>query len=143
MPTMGFSLRTFPVRRPFKGHRWLPLPGGESNLWRTPMAESEYAEGGLNWASWSLAAQEHYSFLQNLENDDLKKYHYGSGMDSRREGIWNMAYERYNINFMAIWGKDVLNNLPFESFDDELALSVQVPKKLRRRKWQLARVRTS
>lgn len=38
-----------------------------------------------------------------------------------------------NINFMAIWGKDVLDNLPFETFDDELALSVQVPIKLRRR----------
>ncbi|KAL9131352.1 MAG: hypothetical protein Q9217_000679 [Psora testacea] len=123
-----------PGAPPYKGHRWLPLPDGDKNLWRTPMAETRYEQNGPDWGSWSLGAQAHYSFLQNLENHELERYHYGNGLDPKREGIWNMAYERMNINFMAIWGKDVLDNLPFESFDDELALSVQVPIKLRRRK---------
>ncbi|KAL9630161.1 MAG: hypothetical protein Q9164_006559, partial [Protoblastenia rupestris] len=123
-----------PGAPPYKGHRWLPLPNGDKDLWRTPFAQTRYEQNGPDWGSWSLGAQAHYSFLQNLENDELERYHYGNGLDPKREGIWNMAYERMNINFMAIWGKDVLDNLPFESFDDELALSVQVPIKLRRRK---------
>ena len=122
----------YPGGPPYKGHRWLPLPDDKKNLWRTPMAESSYDPNGPDWGSWSLGAQAHYSFLQNLENDDLQAYYYGNGKDPRREGIWDMAYHRMNINFMAIWGKDVLDNLPFPSFDDELALSVQIPEKTRR-----------
>ncbi|KAG8529541.1 uncharacterized protein KY384_006178 [Bacidia gigantensis] len=121
-----------PGAPPFKGHRWLPLPDGDKNIWRTPMAVSEYNANGNDWQSWSLGAQAHYSFLQNLENDDLHLYHYGNGLDPKHEGLWNMEYERMNINFMAIWGKDVLDNLPFRSFDDELALSVEVPHELKR-----------
>ena len=124
-----------PGAPPYKGHRWLPLAGNDTELWRTPSAQSKYHPDGPDWASWSLGAQAHYSFLQNLENDNLDIYRFGAGMDPKREGIWNMAYERMNINFMAIWGKDVKANLPFPGFDDELALSVQVPEKLRRRKF--------
>ena len=121
-----------PGAPPFRGHRWLPLPDDEKNLWRTPMSESKYDPDGPDWGSWSLGAQAHYSFLQNLEQDNLDIYHYGHGLDDEREGIWNMAYGRMNINFMAIWGEDVLDNLPFATYDDELALSVGVNTKLRR-----------
>lgn len=96
------------------------------------MSESKYDPDGPDWASWSLGAQAHYSLLENLENGDLTLYHYGHGLDPEREGIWNMAYERMNINFMAIWGKDVRDNLPFHTLDDELELSVTVNKELRR-----------
>lgn len=126
-----------PGAPPYKGHRWLPLPDNEKNKDKTPMVKSAYEPNGPDWGSWSLGAQAHYSFLENLEKDQLHFYHYGHGLDAEREGIWDMAYARMNINFMAIWGKDVLDNLPFESFDDELALSVQVPLKLRRRKYNL------
>lgn len=125
-----------PGAPPFKGHRWLPLPGGtekDDNLWRTPMAQTSYDPNGPDWGSWQLGAQAHYSFFENLENDNLELYHYGHGTDKEREGIWNMQYDRMNINFMAIWGKDVLDNLPFDTNDDELELSVGVNKKLRRR----------
>lgn len=120
---------------PFKGHRWLPLPENEKNLWRTPMVESSYDPDGPDWGSWSLGAQAHYSFLENLEKENLELYHYGHGIDDEREGIWNMAYGRMNINFMAIWGQDVLDNLPFSTPDDELELSVTVNKKLKRREF--------
>lgn len=123
-----------PGAPPFKGHRWLPLPENERNLDKTPMIESSYDPDGPDWGSWSLGAQAHYSFLENLEKGELSRYYYGWGMNPDREAIWHMMYQRMNINFMAIWGKDVLDNLPFETFDDELALSVTVPKKLRRRK---------
>ena len=126
-----------PGASPFDGHRWLPLPGGadkDQELWRTPMVETSYDPNGPDWGSWSLGAQAHYSFFENLENDNLKIYHYGHGLDQEREGIWNMAYDRMNINFMAIWGKDVLDNLPFKSPDDEHELSVGFNTKLRRRK---------
>ena len=123
-----------PGAPPFKGHRWLPLPENERNLDRTPMVQSSYDPNGPDWGSWSLGAQAHYSFLENLEKDQLDLYHYGYGIDHEREGIWNMMYDRMNINFMAIWGKDVLDNLPFETPDDEAALSQQVTRKLRRRK---------
>ena len=122
-----------PGAPPFKGHRWLPLPNGDKDLWATPFTNTRYDADGPDWSSWSLGAQAHYSFLQNLENDTLNVYHFGSGLDPEHEGIWNMVYERMNINFMAIWGKDVKENLPFDSVDDELALSVQIPTKLRRR----------
>lgn len=131
----GSALPTdVPGAPPFKGHRWLPLPDNENNIHNTPMKDSTYDPNGPDWQSWSLGAQKHYSFLQNLEKDELDRYHYGWGNDLGRERIWNMMYLRMNINFMAIWGKDVLNNLPFETIDDERELSVTVPVKLGRRK---------
>lgn len=124
-----------PGAPPFKGHRWLPLPDDEKNLYKTPVSNSEYDPFGPDWQKWAIAAQVHYSLLENIETGQLRKYHYGSGLDDRREGIWNMNYGRMNINFMAIWGKDVVENIPFEDPDDEHVLSVALPTKLRRRKW--------
>ncbi len=132
----GVLAPDMPGAPPFQGHRWLPLPGGankDEELWRTPMAETSYDPNGPDWGSWSLGAQAHYSFLENLEKGNLTLYHYGHGVDEEREGIWNMAYDRMNINFMAIWGKDVLDNLPFRTPDDELELSVGINTELRRR----------
>jgi hypothetical protein len=124
-----------PAPPPFKGHRWLPLPKTEveEDLSRTPIAQSRYDAFGTDWRSWAIAAQVHYSLLENIENNQLSKYHYGSGLDNTREGIWNMAYERMNINFMAVWGTDIVENIPFEDPDDEQELSVNVPLKLQRR----------
>lgn len=124
-----------PASPPFHGHRWLPLPKGEENLYRTPISQSQYNAFGHDWRSWAIAAQVHYSLLENIENNQLSRYYYGNGIDDTREGIWNMAYERMNINVMAIWGKDVLENLPFQGKDDEKELSVTIPRKLRRRKF--------
>lgn len=126
-----------PGAPPFKGHRWLPLPDDEKNLYKTPVANTEYSAFGLDWLKWAIAAQVHYSLLENIEKNQLSKYHYGSGLDDQREGIWNMNYGRMNINFMAIWGKDVVDNVPFENEDDEQVLSQDLPIKLRRRESRL------
>lgn len=124
-----------PGAPPYKGHRWLPLPDNERNLYNTPIAKTAYDPYGPDWTSWAIPAQVHYSLLENLEKNQLSKYHYGSGLDNEREGIWNMQYGRMNINFMAIWGYDVLDNLPFSQSDDEHELSVVLTTKLRRRKF--------
>ncbi|KAL8920436.1 MAG: hypothetical protein Q9172_004483 [Xanthocarpia lactea] len=121
-----------PAAPPFKGHRWLPLPDPKKNIYKTPMSKTEYNAYGPDWKSWALAAQVHYSLLENIEKNQLHLYHYGSSSPSSSEGIWDTAFGRMNINFMAIWGKDVLDNLPFDSGDDEHELSVGIPVKLNR-----------
>lgn len=122
-----------PAPPPFKGHRWLPLPNGDEMIYQTPIAQSQYNAFGPDWTSWAISAQAQYSLLENIENNQLSLYHYGPGIDDTREGIWNMAYDRMNINVMAIWGKDIVDNLPFQDTDDEQELSVNIPMKRRRR----------
>ena len=129
-----------PGAPPFKNHRWLPLPGNDTYLHKTPMSESKYDPYGPDWTSWALAAQVHYSLLENIEKNQLYKYHYGSGLDDTMEGIWNMNYERMNINFMAIWGKDVKDHAPFPEDDDEAYLSQTLTKELKRRKYRNCQV---
>ncbi|KAL8909112.1 MAG: hypothetical protein Q9207_000446 [Kuettlingeria erythrocarpa] len=122
-----------PEAPPFKGHRWLPLPEPRrAQIYKTPMAKSEYNAYGPDWKSWALAAQVHYSLLENIENDQLQLYRYGTSSPSSSQGVWDTAFGRMNINFMAIWGKDVLDNVPFEGPDDEHELSVNIPTKLNR-----------
>ena len=45
-----------------------------------------------------------------------------------------MRYDRTNVNLLAIWGNDILDNLPFEGADDEQLISVELPRKHHRRK---------
>ncbi len=119
---------------PFRGHRWLPLADqARKNLYKTPIGNAKYDAYGPDWTSWALAAQVHYSLLENIEKNQLGKYYYGGGLDPAREGLWDMAYERMNINFMAIWGKDVLDAVPFDDFDDERFLSETLTARLERR----------
>ena len=133
-----------PGAPPFKGHRWLPVKHEQENLYRTPIRHTKYDAYGPDWTSWSLAAQVQYSLLQNIEEDQLEKYHYGSGLDLEREGIWDMKYDRMNINFMAIWGKDVLEAVPFlndddkPETDDEQFLSQTLTHRLQRRGFPLS-----
>ncbi|KAI4178929.1 MAG: hypothetical protein L6R41_008134 [Letrouitia leprolyta] len=96
------------------------------------MAKSEYNPYGPDWKSWALAAQVHYSLLENIEKNQLHLYHYGTSSPTATEGVWDMAFGRMNINFMAIWGKDVLDNAPFDGPDDEHELSVGIPVKVNR-----------
>ena len=121
-----------PAAPPFKGHRWLPLPDPEKNIYKTPMLKLEYNPYGPDWKSWALAAQVHSSLLENIEKNQLLLYHYGTSSPSSSEGIWDTGFGRMNINFMAIWGEDVLDNMPFDSDDDEHELSVGIPVKLNR-----------
>ena len=111
---------------PFKGHRWLPLARTSENLLKTPIAQSEYDSWGRGWTSWAIGAQQHYSLLENIEKHELDRYWFGN-----RNGTWNMQYERYNLNFLAIWGRDVL---PTDG-DDEQKYTVDFPMAAKRREW--------
>ena len=108
---------------PYPGHRWLRLPN-EADMQRTPVVDIEYKTWGTGLRSWAIAAQEHYSFLENLETDpSLPMYKFGLN--------WMTDYRRLSINFMAVLADDVLDNLPVKGVDEEW-LTVNMPRKLGR-----------
>lgn len=116
---------------PYDGHRWLRLPDA-NDIYRTPVAETEYATWGAGLKSWAIAAQQHYSFLENLWEGNLDRYmmrenHQGNS----NEKTWVTTGQRLSINFITIWADDVLENLPMDTVDEEW-LTVNLPKKLRR-----------
>ena len=95
---------------PYDGHRWLRLEN-DSDIRRTPVAEIEYKTWGTGLKSWAIAAQEHYSFLENLERNQLDLYKFGKP--------WITDYERLSINFMTLWSDEVLEHLPMDTVDEE------------------------
>lgn len=113
---------------PFKNHRWLPvaLPKGEStyDISDYPVSTATYNAHGPSLQNWALAAQVHYSFLQHLEQNDTHRYKFD---------MWDYAYDRLSINFIAIRGRDVIDCFPFPQHDDEDYLTVKRPKELGRR----------
>ncbi|OTA60010.1 hypothetical protein K449DRAFT_423669 [Hypoxylon sp. EC38] len=58
----------------------------------------------------------------------VQTYHY-SGPGG--EQLYDMQYERYNLNFFVIWGRDVAAGLPIRE-DDEEELTSEIPLRLRR-----------
>lgn len=57
---------------PFQGHRWLPL-GDDFPIENTPIATTSFDAFSQGLWHWQVAAQEHYSFFEHLENNDLWK----------------------------------------------------------------------
>ncbi|KAI9890760.1 MAG: hypothetical protein M1814_003690 [Vezdaea aestivalis] len=110
----------------FKGARWLPVRPPThplANLNRTPIAHAEYGPFGNGWHHWQLAAQQHYSLLQNLELDDsLPMYKFKSFAEKK---------ERVSIMFIAIRGSDINDNKPVPD-TDEAFFTVDLPRKLGR-----------
>jgi hypothetical protein len=111
---------------PYEGHRWLPVrvPSDQNyDISLSPASTLTYDAFGPGLHNWAAAAQIHYSFLQHLEQGDTWRYKFD---------IWDYAYERLSINFIAIRGRDVLDSFPFSVPDDEHYLSVVKPKELQR-----------
>lgn len=137
-PTAGWKTSELPIWKgpddftmtldtepPYKGHRWLPLGEGK-NTDDTPIALVEYNSWGTGWTKWPIAAQEHYSFLMNLEEDpQLEAYHFK---------LWETVYDRLSINFLAIMGDDILDNGPVPAGDEEYFTQI-LPKRLGRREY--------
>lgn len=92
---------------PFPGHRWLPLTQNTTSLLHTPMSRATVDPWGPSVHSWAIAAQQHYSLLENIENVTLSRY-WVAPVPSHGSGLWNMQYTRYNLNFIAVWGKDIV-----------------------------------
>ena len=115
---------------PFVGHRWLPVSRtadtAKVSLRDTPVGKIQYNAFGTGWSAWSIAAQEHASLFENLETGQLDLYKTQSKM-------WDFTGDRLSINFMAIWGDDIVANSPIAD-DDEPALTVDLPNKLGRSK---------
>ncbi|OJD11301.1 hypothetical protein AJ78_07895 [Emergomyces pasteurianus Ep9510] len=110
---------------PYPNHRWLPVHDENGTaIYRTPMHNALCSPWKENRGKWSLAAQQHFSLFESLEQDAMDVY------DFARRGVWDMGFERISINFIAIWGRDVIDHLPLN--DDEAMLTMAIPKKLRR-----------
>ncbi|OAX84525.1 hypothetical protein ACJ72_01116 [Emergomyces africanus] len=108
---------------PYPNHRWLPLHDeNRTAIYRTPIHNALCSPWKDNRGKWSLAAQQHFSFLESLEQDATDIY------DFARRGVWDMGFERISINLIAIWGRDVIEHLPLT--DDEGMLTKSIPKKL-------------
>ena len=90
---------SFRVRKgfkpPFDGHRWL-LPA-EAGSDRDPISASVYTETGPTLKDWTVAAQQHYSFLHHLESDDLSLYKFP---------LWVDPTDPISQNFGCFWGRD-------------------------------------
>ena len=121
----GHASKVSKAGAPYPNHRWLPLRDNDTSIYITPIADTAYHPFSADWKEWAIAAQQHYSLLQNLEENQLEKYTVGG------DGTWNLRYMRGNINLAAFWADDVLDNLPFEgSGDDEHQLTIALPEKM-------------
>ncbi|KAL6854753.1 hypothetical protein ACO1O0_005878 [Amphichorda felina] len=105
-------------------HRWLPLRGKDAYLLanQTPIADSEYDPYGPGWRRWQIAAQQHYSFLEHLENNELWRYKFN---------IWDFKTKRMGIQLVAMMGKDINAAKPIPK-DDEFHFGITMPRKLSR-----------
>lgn len=103
-----------------KVHRWLPIRDRKDHILdKTPIVKTEYHAFGTGLRHWQIAAQQHYSFFENLENNELYRYRYN---------IWNFQSNRLGIQFIAIMGKDINQAKPIAG-DDEQHFSVTMPEK--------------
>ncbi|KAJ5778545.1 hypothetical protein N7520_001791 [Penicillium odoratum] len=97
---------------PFEGHRWLlPTEPGSD---RDPIAASVYTDIGPTMKDWTVAAQQHYSFLHHLELNTLERYKFP---------MWVEPTEPISQNFGCFWGRDArtLRELfEFDPTDNEL-----------------------
>ncbi|MCJ1379589.1 hypothetical protein MMC17_002691 [Xylographa soralifera] len=96
-------------------HRWLPLAPGAEDIEKTPIADIKYGIGGIGWEEWTVGAQQHYSFLENLEKDELWRYEFE---------MWDIHYDRLSINLIAIMGDDVIAMGPMPRDDEELITQI-------------------
>lgn len=114
-----------------KKHRWLPVRGKSDHvLDKTPIMETQYDAFGTGLQRWQVAAQEHYSFFENLEARELWRYKFN---------VWDFQRLRMGIQFIAMMGHDINAAKPIHK-DDEEHFSVTMPKKLGRGKPTAPRV---
>ncbi|KAF3073260.1 hypothetical protein Trihar35433_9487 [Trichoderma harzianum] len=99
-------------------HRWLPVKGHSDHILdRTPIVETEYDPFGPGWKKWQVAAQEHYSLFENIENNNLRQYRFGT---------WDFQLKRMGIQFTCMMGKDINLAKPIAA-DDEHHFAVTMP----------------
>ena len=111
-----------------KRHRWLPLAPGTGKLDHTPITSIFYGNPDPNpgHTNWQVGVQQHYSFLENLEKDELWRYAFDT---------WDVKYDRLSINLIAITGDDVVAMSPMPR-DDEALITMEYSKQTGRRKYK-------
>lgn len=70
------------------------------------------------------AAQEHYSFLENLEKGELWRYAFDT---------WDTQYNRVSINLMAMTGDDLVDMDMGRHSADEGYITLEYSKQTKRR----------
>lgn len=115
-------------------HRWLPLDD-PSDISITPIAQTSYDPFGPGWRSWAIAAQQHYSFLHNLEMGQLSTYYMTHGFGANSSAIWDHTGDRLSINMLAVPGEVILDNIDkmAASGSDEIYLTILLPRQLNKR----------
>ena len=113
---------------PYPNHRWLPVRNQGRSVRFTPVRRANFDPFSFQLGHWQIAAQAHYSFLQNLETDSLSKYmHFGNNVT----GLWDLLGMRGNANLMAVRSDDILNNVDkfdgFDGKDDEAFMTQELP----------------
>lgn len=110
---------------PHKGHRWLRVKE-ENMMSQTPAAELKYEVWGTSYESWAIAAQVHYSLLENIEKNELELYKFRA---------WTMHGDRIRINFMCFYADDILDtgvaSWPKDK-GDEVMIVLELPMRLNR-----------
>jgi hypothetical protein len=122
----GFNHTEFFLQHPngpSRGHRWLPLDAFNTD--DTPIMDTAYDAFSRGLWHWQIAAQEHYSFFENLERNELYRY---------KVHMWDYNYARMGIQFVAMMGEDINLSKPIEQEDDEYYFSEVMPYSTRRRK---------
>ncbi len=114
-------------------HRWLPVKG-KGAIAKTPISQTENGAFGGGWWSWAIAAQQHYSFFDNLERGRKNVYYISHGSDEPNDAIWDNTGDRISINFLALRGETVLDNMKklVESENDEVFFSEDLPRLMNR-----------
>ncbi|KAH6887083.1 hypothetical protein B0T10DRAFT_563305 [Thelonectria olida] len=120
---------TWDIEQPppaWPNHRWLRVQH-DTMIDQTPVAQLKYEVWGPSYQKWSIAAQMHYSLLENIENDALDLYMF--------EKLWIMYGDRIRINFMCVYADDILDtdpeNWPRNRGDEDMIV-LDLPEKLRR-----------
>jgi hypothetical protein len=136
MPEISEFYKAFGVESPHSipKHRWFPVHASNHRM-ITPAAFSQYDPMGNNLVHWALAAQAHYSLLQNIEENGLDRYFmmHGIKRPSGLQSTWDMTGTRISINFIAIRGRDVFDYRSLIAVeDDEQALTLDIPSAMNR-----------
>ncbi|EOD46819.1 hypothetical protein UCRNP2_6448 [Neofusicoccum parvum UCRNP2] len=105
---------------PFEGHRWLPL-GDEYPIEQTPISTTSFDAFSQGLWHWQVAAQEHYSFFEHLEDNSLWKYKFHT---------LDYHFMRMGIQMIAIWGDDIIaSDIHHGNGDDEYHFTEVMTKK--------------
>lgn len=106
-------------------HRWLPLKGQTNHtIDHTPIISTTFDAFSSGLWQWQVGAQEHYSFFENLEKNELFRYKFHT---------WDYNYTRMGIQLVALMGDDINLSKPMREGDDEYYFSEVMPKETRRR----------